>query len=63
MLVTFTDLKTNNPFAINPDHVVGVFVGIEGESEGKTLITLDGGSIVVSEDYPTVVSRLNTEMI
>ena len=62
MLIPFTDLKSGNSFALNPEHIIGIFVGTEGESEGKTMITVQGGTVVVEEEYVEVFGRINGEL-
>lgn len=59
MLLTFTELVSNNPIAINPEHLIGVFNVIEGEHAGNTAISLSNGSLIVSENYLDVVGRIN----
>jgi uncharacterized protein YlzI (FlbEa/FlbD family) len=62
MLIPFTDLKTGNTFALNPKHIIGIFIGVDGEAAGKTMITVQGGTVVVEEDYVEVFGRINGEM-
>jgi uncharacterized protein YlzI (FlbEa/FlbD family) len=62
MLIPFTDLKTGNSFALNPKHIIGIFIGTEGEAEGKTLITVNGGTVAVTESYEEVFGRIQGEL-
>lgn len=58
MLVYFTDAKTNNPIAVNPEQVVVVFVA---EEEGKqyTVINTTTGNIATETSQLDVVAQLN----
>lgn len=53
-----TDVKTQAKIAINPDHVVAVFTATEGEVEGKTVIGLVNGNVVVEEKDIDVISYI-----
>jgi hypothetical protein len=60
MLLIFTEFQTGNSIAINPKNVVCTFVGKDPKSqEDTTFINLTNGNIAVSEDYLTVVGRIN----
>lgn len=58
MLVYFTDAKTNKPIAVNPEHVVVVFMA---EEEGKeyTVINTTTGNIATETPQLDVVAQLN----
>jgi hypothetical protein len=62
MLVTFTDSKSKNSVAVNPQHVVAVFTVTEGEDTGKTVIGVLNGNLLVDESYITVVGVLQGEL-
>jgi hypothetical protein len=63
MLLSFTDAITNDSISINPKSVSVVLVAPKGtEVEGKTVIAIPTGSIVVAEDYLDVVGRINGEL-
>jgi len=57
MLVIFTDDKTDTSLAINPNHVVAVFI-----VEEKTVINMLNGNAIVKEDYNTVVGLIQGEL-
>ena len=59
MLLTFTEVVSNTPVAVAPDHVVAVFTAKEGEYAGKTVIGVINGSIVVTESYDDVVDAIS----
>ena len=59
MLVQFSEGVTGNPISINPEHVVAVFTANDGEQKGKTIIGVGSGSVIVSEDYLTVIGTIN----
>jgi len=58
MLIYFTDAKTNKPIAVNPEHVVVVFMA---EEEGKeyTIINTLTGNVATEETQLNVVAQLN----
>jgi uncharacterized protein YlzI (FlbEa/FlbD family) len=62
MLITFTDAHTKSPIALNPNAVVIVFTASDEVNAGKTVIAIQGGSIVVDEDYNEVVGRIQGEL-
>jgi hypothetical protein len=67
MLLTFTEIMSGEPIAINPTKVVSVFTlkpneGVEEHYVGKTIIVLDGSNVIVAEPYDEVVGRLNGEL-
>ena len=70
MLVTFTDAKSNNPIAVNPEHVVAVFTvpatpdetGTISADAGKTVIGVLNGNILVNESYIDVVGVLQGQL-
>jgi hypothetical protein len=62
MLLTFNDAVTQNAVSINPSYVVAVFTVVEGEHQGKTVIGLTNGNLVVSQDYLDVVGQLQGEL-
>jgi hypothetical protein len=63
MLLGFTDALTNSSVAVNPGHVIAVFTApANTEIAGKTVINIPSGTIVVTEDYLTVVGRINGEL-
>jgi len=58
MLLYFTEHKTGNSLAINPEHVVVVFEKVE-EDEKFTVINVLNGNVAVEENYLETVGRLN----
>lgn len=63
MLLTFKDFVSGQPVAVNPSQVTVVFVSTQEPYEGKVVVTLLNGSIVVDEkDFVTVVEELNYEL-
>ena len=62
MLVYFTDATNQQKVAINPKYVVVVFVLPDGEMQGKTVIGLTNGNIVVEESQIDVVGVLQGQM-
>lgn len=62
MLINVKDAKSNEYIAINPDHVVSVFIVPEGEDAGKVAIILTAGNVLVKENYLDLVGRLNGEL-
>jgi hypothetical protein len=70
MLLTFTELISKDPIAINPTKVVSVFtVKADGNTEtpygefvGKTMIVLINSNLLVEESYDEVVGRINGEL-
>lgn len=62
MLLQFTDAVTGNSIAVNPTSVVAVFTVAEGEHEGKTVIGVSNGNLLVSEKYIDVVGQLQGQL-
>lgn len=63
MLMMFTDALNSGSVAINPEHIIAIFVAPKDtEIAGKTVINIPSGTIVVTEDYLTVVGRVNGEL-
>lgn len=63
MLMMFTDALTGSSVAVNPEHIIAVFVAPEkSDIEGKTVINIPSGTVAVTEDYLTVVGRINGEL-
>lgn len=66
MLLNFTDAKTKNPIAVNPSHVVAVFIvpntpdetGAFNPDANKTVIGVLNGNILVDESFVEVVGQL-----
>jgi len=57
-LIWLTDVKTQAKIAVNPKYIVAVFTAAEGEVEGKTVIGLINGNVVVEENELDVVSQI-----
>ena len=57
-MLWFTEVKSGDRMAINPDYVVAVFTAAEGEFSGKTVISLISGQTVVEENIVDVVGQL-----
>jgi hypothetical protein len=62
MLITFTDAHTKNSIAVNPKEVIVVFTASDDLNAGKTVIGFAGVSVVVDEDYNTVVGSIQGEL-
>lgn len=68
MLLTFTEIMSGEPIAINPTKVISVFTIKRNEDVdeqqyvGKTVIVLEGSNVIVTEPYDEVVGRLNGEL-
>jgi predicted metal-dependent peptidase len=62
MLVYFTDATNQQKVAVNPKYVVVVFVLPDGDMQGKTVIGLTNGNIVVEESQIDVVGVLQGQM-
>jgi predicted metal-dependent peptidase len=62
MLVYFTDATNQQEVAINPKYVVVVFVLPDGDMQGKTVIGLTNGNIVVEESQIDVVGVLQGQI-
>lgn len=68
MLLTFTEILSGEPIAINPTKVISVFTIKKSEDVdeqqyvGKTVIVLEGSNVIVVEPYDEVVGRLNGEL-
>lgn len=62
MLVYFTDATNQQKVAINPKFVVVVFVLPDGDMQGKTVIGLTNGNIVVEESQLDVVGILQGQI-
>lgn len=62
MLLNFTDAMTNNVVAVNPVYVICVFTAPEDQG-GQTIMHMtNGGNIIVTEDYLTVVGQIQGEL-
>lgn len=62
MLVYFTDAVSGEQVAVNPKHVTCVFTVKEGEMQGKTVISVTNGNLVVTEDMINVVGVLQGQL-
>lgn len=62
MLVYFTDAVSKEKIAINPKYVVVVFVARDGEVQGKTIIGVTTGNIIVDESQLDVVGALQSQV-
>jgi hypothetical protein len=60
MLLTFTDANTDLALAVNPEHVVCVFVAKDDKDPTieKTIINMLNGNVIVKEDYLSVVGQV-----
>ena len=57
-MLWFTEVKSGDRIAINPQYVVAVFTAKEGEFDGKTVISLISGQTVVEEDSVLIVGQI-----
>lgn len=62
MLVYFTDAVSGEQIAVNPSYVTCVFTVKEGEMQGKTVISVTNGNLVVMEDMINVVGVLQGQL-
>lgn len=62
MLVYFTDAVTKDKIAVNPKYVVVIFVANTGDHQGKTVISMINGSVVVEESQIDVVGILQGQI-
>lgn len=58
-MIYLTDVPSQRKVALNPDHIIAVFVIADGDYVGKTGINLSNGSIVVEEQDFDVVAMIN----
>ena len=58
MFLKFTESKSNQVIAINPEHVVAVFEAADGDFKGKTVLNLINGSVAIEESLVTVFGQL-----
>ncbi len=62
MLLYFTDATNQQKVAINSKYVVVVFVLPDGDMQGKTVIGLTNGNVVVEESQITVVGQIQGQL-
>ena len=62
MLVYFTDAMTEQQIAINPTYVTAIFVAADGDMQGKTVIGLTNGSVVVKESQIDAVGVIQGQL-
>jgi hypothetical protein len=62
MLLPFTEVKSGQCIAINPKHIVAVFIIGEGDHIGKTGISVLNGQLIVGENYLETIGRINGEL-
>ena len=61
MLIKFEEFKTGAPISINYKNVVCVFNSKDPKTQKEiTVINMINGNISVTDDYATVISRINT---
>jgi hypothetical protein len=60
-MIWITDALNGAKVAINPEHIVAVFVAQEGEMKDKTIVNLINGQIVAAEDDLTIVGMLQAQ--
>jgi hypothetical protein len=58
MLLSFTEADSGKPIAINPVHVVLVFVATTEEKGERTLINMLNGNVAVIEPYVDVLGAI-----
>jgi hypothetical protein len=58
MFVKFTETKSNTVILLNTDNIVAVFEAAEGDLQGKTVINVVNGAVVVEESLITVMGQL-----
>jgi uncharacterized protein YlzI (FlbEa/FlbD family) len=60
-MIWITDALNGAKVAINPEHIVAVFIAQEGEMKDKTIVNLINGQIVAAEDDLTIVGMLQAQ--
>ena len=60
-MIWVTDVETKNKVALNPKHIVAVFIAHDGPHVGKTAINLVMGQLVVEESDFDVVASIKAE--
>ena len=55
------NVLSKTQIAVNPSYVTAVFVASGGDHEGKTIIGMSNGTIVVEEGQLDVVGKLQGE--
>ena len=63
MLLWFTEARTQNKMAINPEYVVAVFTSNEGDFSGKTVISVTNGQVAIEEEILETIGRINGAML
>jgi hypothetical protein len=62
MLLNLTDAASGHPVAINPEHVVVLFVAKDDAGVERTVLNMLNGNVAVGEDYLTVYGMLQSEL-
>lgn len=62
MLVKFTDAVSKGSISVNPEHIVAVFTAPTGEHEGKTVIGVVNGNLLVEESLVDVIGQIQAEL-
>ena len=57
MFLKFTETKSNTVILLNVDNIVAVFEAAEGDLQGKTVINVVNGAVVVEESLITVMGQ------
>lgn len=57
-MIWITDTLTGKKVALNPDHIVAVFIAPDGPHEGKTAVNLINGQLIVEETDFDVVAMI-----
>ena len=57
-MIWLTDAKTEQKIAVNPKHIVAVFVASEGEFVNKTFVGMINGNLIVNESDLEVVTAI-----
>lgn len=54
-MIIVHDDHTGSAIAVNPKNVVAIFIASQGDAEGKTVLGMTNGNIVISENFEDAV--------
>lgn len=57
-MIWVTDVHTNQKVALNPQHIVAIFIAPDGDHKGKTAINLINGQLIVEESDIDLVASM-----
>ena len=59
MLVPFKETESGNTVFVNPKSVVAVFIAVDEQHKGKTVINLTNGNLLTDVDQLEAVGLIN----